>query len=607
MPHQEEDPGFRALIEHAPDAILVHDPKGRILYANPAALALAGDTSLNDAMKRSVFDHLPPGIAELGRGAIRKLLEGEQVPPIVAPLFLVNGDRIEVEIQIKRVIFGGGPAILTFMRNVTLQKPVEAILRERLETERALINSPADRMVLLDIHGIILNINDGYAEVLGKTPEDLLGACIWNLTPPEIKDSRRNFFNQAIQTKQIVRFEEYWMNKWYDILVNPILFQHGNVVRVAVTARNITDRKRAEEAILESEEKYRSLVEMSPDAIVIHQDGKIVYVNPATANLTHTPDANDLIGRDILKMIHPDYHGIVRRNIEDDLGSIPTPTTEIRIVRDDGILSTCEGRGKRIQYGGKPAILVVLRDITERKKAEVQLQEYAKDLKRSNEDLELFAQIAAHDLQEPIRTIVAFSQLLLIPQDKVEPAPLTEKYLRKIEHAGLLMNQLVSDLRRYSDIQAQRKPPELTDTEDILASSLNNLHLRIHETQATVTCDPLPTVPFDATQAILVFQNLIENAIKFRRDGVAPEVHISASPVDGMWRFSFRDNGIGIQPEYFEKIFILFERLNHRDAYPGTGLGLALCKRIIERHGGRIWVESEIEKGSTFYFTLPSG
>ncbi len=606
MPH-ENDLDFQSLIEHSPDAILVHDPEGRILYANPAALSLAGDTSLDDALKRSVFDHLPPGIAELGRRAVGKLLDGEEVPSITAPLFLVNGNRVEVEVRMNRVKFGTNPAVLVFLRDVTLQKSVEEILHERLETERALINSPADRMVLLDIHGIILNINDGYAEVLGKTPEDLLGACIWNLTPPEIKDTRRIFFNQAVQTKQIVRFEEFWMNKWYDILVNPILSHQGDVVRVAVTARNITDRKRAEDTILESEEKYRSLVEMSPDAIVIHQDGKIVYVNPATANLTHTPDANDLIGRDVLNMIHPDFHAVVRQNIEDDLEGIHTPTTEIRIIRDDGTHSICEGRGKRIQYGGKPAILVVLRDITERKKAEEQLREYAKDLKRSNEDLELFAQIAAHDLQEPIRTIVAFSQLLLITKDMVEPAPLAEKYLRKIEHAGLRMNQLVNDLRRYSDIQAQRKQPELTDTDDILASSLNNLQLLIHETQATITSDPLPTVPFDATQAILVFQNLIENAIKFRKDEVAPEVHISASHVDDMWRFSFRDNGIGIQPEYFEKIFILFERLNRRDAYPGTGLGLALCKRIIERHGGRIWVESEVGKGSTFSFSLPAG
>ncbi|MDD1715629.1 MAG: PAS domain S-box protein [Methanolinea sp.] len=607
MPHHEVDLNFQALVELSPDAILVHNPEGRILYANPAALALAGDTSLDDAMKRSVFDHLPPGIAELGHGAIRKLLEGEQVPSIVAPLFLVNGDRIDVEVRMNSVIFGGDPAILVHLRDVTLQKPVEEALRERLETERALLNSPADRMVLLDIHGIIHNINDGYAEVLGKSPEDLLGACIWNLTPPEIRDSRRNFFNQAIRTKQIVRFEENWMNKWYDILVNPILSHQGNVARVAVTARNITDRKQAEEAILESEEKYRSLVEMSPDAIVIHQDGKIVYVNPATANLTHTPDAKNLIGRDILNIIHPDFHGVVRQNIEDDLEGINTPTTEIRIIRDDGILSTCEGRGKRIQYGGKPAILVVLRDITERKKAEVQLQEYAKDLKRSNEDLELFAQIAAHDLQEPIRTIVAFSQLLLMRTGGAGSDPLTEKYLRKIEHAGLRMNQLVHDLRSYSDIQAQRKPPSLTDTENVLASSLNNLQVLIDETRAVIRCDPLPILPVDVTQAILVFQNLIDNAIKFRRDGVPPEVRISASQVDGIWQFAFQDNGIGIQPEYYEKIFVLFERLNHRDAYPGTGLGLALCKRIIERHGGRIWVESEIGKGSTFYFTLPAG
>lgn len=607
MPHQEEDRDFRALVEHSPDAILVHDPEGRILYANPAALALAGDTSLENARNRSVFDHLPGGIADLGHRAIRKLLEGEEVPPIVAPLFLVNEDRIEVEVRMNRVMFGNHDAILVCLRDVTLQKPMEEVLRERLETERALINTPADMAVLLDANGIIQNINDNYAKVLGKTPEDLLGACLWSLMPPQVRDSRRNSFHQAIQTTQIVRFEEYWVDQCYDILVNPILSRQGTVARVAITARNITERKQAENAIAESEEKYRSLVEMSPDAILIHQDGKIVYVNPAVVNLTRSSDANDLIGRDVLEMIHPDDHGVVRQNIQDDLEESPTPTTEIRIIRDDGTQSICEGRGKRIQYSGKPAILVVLRDIFERKKAEVQLQEYAKDLKRSNEDLAIFTQIAAHDLQEPIRTIVSFCQILLIQQSEAGSAPIYEKYLRRIEHAGLQMNQLVHDLRRYSNIQAQKRSPELTDTEDILAGSLNNLQLLISETRATIRCDPLPIVSFDQTLGILVFQNLIENAIKFRRSGVPPEVHISASAIGGMWRFAFRDNGIGIQPEYYDKIFVLFERLNHRDAYPGTGLGLALCKRIIERYGGRIWVESEVDHGSTFYFTLPSG
>jgi light-regulated signal transduction histidine kinase (bacteriophytochrome) len=235
----------------------------------------------------------------------------------------------------------------------------------------------------------------------------------------------------------------------------------------------------------------------------------------------------------------------------------------------------------------------------------MQLKEYAENLKRSNEDLELFAHIATHDLQEPIRGIVAYSQLLH-NECKEGKNPQIGKYLKIIENSGLRMNTLVSDLREYSRVRSQARPPEPVDTGTILSDALNNLRLLINETRASITHEKLPVVLADAMQITQVFQNIINNAIKFRRAGVAPEIHISVEPRDRMWQFAIQDNGIGIPKEYHDKIFVLFERLHGRDTYPGTGLGLAVCKRIIERHGGRIWVESEIGTGSTFYFTLPS-
>lgn len=345
---------------------------------------------------------------------------------------------------------------------------------------------------------------------------------------------------------------------------------------------------------------------MSPDAIVIHQEGKIVYVNPATLRMRGSSVRDDLIGMDVFDLVHPEFHGIVQQNIRNDLEGMPTPTTEVQIVRKDGSLSTYEGRGRKLLFEGKPAIQVVLRDITERKKAELQLKEYAENLKRSNEDLELFVHIATHDLQEPVRGIVNYTQLLL-NQCREGKSPQTEKYLKIIENAGLQMNILVNDLREYSRVRTHAKSLEQVDTGTILMHALNNLQLVIKETRASITHDPLPVVLADATQITQVFQNLIDNAIKFRGEGVIPQIHISAVSLDGMWQFAVRDNGIGIPRDYLDKIFILFERLHGRDAYPGTGLGLALCKRIIERHGGRIWVESEVGKGSTFYFTLPGG
>ena len=375
----------------------------------------------------------------------------------------------------------GIPRFVGITYDITERKRMEEALRQRLETERALINSSAEIAVLLDIDGIILNINDNYAMMLGKRYEELLGVRIWDFIPHEHVSRRKSWFDQAIRSKRTVKFEENRDGKWHDIIINPVLSADGTVIGVAVSAY----------------------------------------------------------------------------------------------------------------------------DLTERKLAEQQLREYSESLKRSNEDLELFVGIATHDLQEPVRGIVIFSQLLL-NQCREGRWQDPGKYLKVIEQSGLQMSSLVNDLREYSRVRTHAKQMEPVDTTTILSLALNNLHHVIEENHATVTYDPLPVVLGDGTQVAQVFQNLIDNAIKFSREEKTPEIHLSATLSDGMWEFAFRDNGIGIPQKYFSKIFMLFERLHDRDVYPGTGLGLALCKRIIERHGGRMWVDSEVGVGSTFFFTLPA-
>jgi PAS domain S-box-containing protein len=356
--------------------------------------------------------------------------------------------------------------------------------------------------------------------------------------------------------------------------------------------------------MLESEEKYRTLVEMSPDVIVIHRGGKIIYVNPAIGKMLRTSTPELLIGMDIFDLIHPDYHDIVRQNTAADLEGSITTLTEIQVMRGDGTPITLEGSGRRIPFDGQPAVQVVLRDITDRKSAELQLKEYAEHLKRSNEDLELFAYIATHDLQEPIRGIVAYSQLLLA-ECKPEHSSQTKKYLENIARDGLRLNSLVSDLREYLKVRSGAKPFAPTDMEEIFTHALKTLHREVRETRALITHDPLPVVYADSGQITQVLLNLLSNAIKFHKKEVIPEIHVSACLHDGIWQFAVTDNGIGIPKEYHNKVFVLFERLHQRDTYPGTGLGLALSRRIIEQHGGRMWVESATGNGSTFYFTLP--
>lgn len=231
-----------------------------------------------------------------------------------------------------------------------------------------------------------------------------------------------------------------------------------------------------------------------------------------------------------------------------------------------------------------------------------ELAEVNANLQRSNQELEQFAYVASHDLQEPLRAVNSYAQLLTRKYQGNLDAK-ADKYLGYIMEGATRMQQLINDLLSFSRVGTRGKPLVLTDCEEVLRQVLDNLKIAIAENQALITHDPLPTIWGDEIQLMQLLQNLIGNAIKFRQEE-PPYVHISAQHQDNEWVFSVRDNGIGIESEYFERIFTIFQRLHSKSEYPGTGIGLAICKKIVERHGGRIWVESAPGNGTTFYFTV---
>jgi PAS domain S-box-containing protein len=243
-------------------------------------------------------------------------------------------------------------------------------------------------------------------------------------------------------------------------------------------------------------------------------------------------------------------------------------------------------------------------ELAERQRAEKRLEHYAAELERSNKELEQFAYIASHDLQEPLRMVTSYLQLL----ERRYGNNLETDAHEFIEYAvdgATRMHLLINDLLTYSRVSTRAKPFESTDCSVLLNQVLTNLKVAIEESEATITFDELPTTKADATQLTQVFQNLLSNAIKFHKQDTPPHIHVSAERQKDAWRFSVRDNGIGIAPEHTERIFLIFQRLHTREEYPGTGIGLAVCKKIVERHGGRIWLESEPGSGSTFHFTVP--
>ena len=236
---------------------------------------------------------------------------------------------------------------------------------------------------------------------------------------------------------------------------------------------------------------------------------------------------------------------------------------------------------------------------------EEKIKERTKELSHSNEELEQFAYVASHDLKEPLRMISSFTKLLEKEyKDKLSKE--ANEYIQFTVDGAKRMEELINDLLEYSKIGSQDKLFEDTNCEHLLDQTIKNLKITIEEKKAVITKDPLPIVKADAAQLIQLFQNLISNSIKYCKES-PPRVHVSAKQDKENWIFSVKDNGIGIAPEHKERIFQMFQRLHTRQEYSGTGIGLASCKKIIERHRGNIWVESELGKGSTFYFTIPGG
>jgi PAS domain S-box-containing protein len=367
-------------------------------------------------------------------------------------------------------------------------------------------------------------------------------------------------------------------------------------------AKEVAERKRVEEKIKLAAKEWETTFNSIPDMVSVQdKDFKIVRVNKAYAD-TLKMKPNELIGKPCYEIIHGTKE--------------PRPNCPHKQTLETGKVVVEEFFEPRLsmylevstspifdEKGECAGSVHVSKNISERKQAEEKLKKTFLDLERSNKELQQFAYVASHDLQEPLRTVASYTQLLKKRyKDKLDEN--ANVFMQFAVDGAIRMQRLIDDLLMFSRIGAKGKLFEPTDFHLVLGQAITNLRVATEETHAIITNDDMPTAIADASHVTQLFQNLIGNAIKFRSQET-PHIHLSAELKGNEWLFSVRDNGIGIDPQYKEKIFKIFQRLHSIDEYPGTGIGLAICERILELHGGKIWVESEVGKGSTFYFTIP--
>lgn len=374
-------------------------------------------------------------------------------------------------------------------------------------------------------------------------------------------------------------------------------------------------RRRTDAALRESDKKVRAVMDSAPDALLItDEDGKIQLVNAEAERLFGYP-RNDFTGRKIDDLLVA--RAVPTSDEEADEASRLSKNPALRDfqslgahfdgVRQDGTTFPIDLSRSAMQIGEEQIRISAVRDRTAQQRAEESLRKFSLDLARSNAELERFAYVASHDLQEPLRMVSSYTQLLS-KRYKGKLDASADEFIGYAVDGASRMQKLINDLLALSRVGTQAKVSEPVDTGAILKRVVSDSQMAIEAAGATVVLPPeMPTVLADGTQLGQLFQNLLGNALKFRGDKV-PRVEVTAQLQDdgNFWMFSFRDNGIGIEPQYFERIFVIFQRLHSKESYPGTGIGLAICKKIVERLGGRLWVESAVGQGTTFFFTLPA-
>jgi len=622
---QRSEARWNAAIENFGEGAIIATVDEQVIYWNPAARAMHGFKTADEGIgplseTPDTFElWLPDGsrLLSLEEWPMRCIKRGETV--------------LRMELRLRRPRQGwerivsysgamvetsnGERLIFLSVYDLTEQRNVEKSLRQSEERFRMVLDNSADIIYRINLQTQKYEyVSPSVIDILGMTPAELQienDTGTMQLIHPDDIPGFKNAV--AIAFKDGFCTSEYRFNtrkSGYIWLSNSMSVRHddkGNPLFRDGNIRDITERKKAELVLKESQEKLELAVNsnnigiwdwnLKTDEVI--WDTRMIKIHrlEETSSPKSYSDFEALLNEEDISHVQKAIQNALENSILYDT------MYRLKSTGDESIYINSKAQVYKDDNGKPIRMLGVCIDITELKRGtEKVLFDLNEEILRSNKDLQTFAYVASHDLQEPLRMVSSFTQLLAQRyKDKLDQD--AQDFINFAVDGALRMQQLLIGLLEYSRINTKAKAFDNVDLNKVLRITTNNLSLLINERNAVIKIDSLPNILADENQMVQLFQNLVANAIKFSID--SPKIHISSIIDNKEFVFSIRDEGIGIEKEYFERIFQIFQRLMPKDQYEGTGIGLVVCKRIIERHGGKIWVESELGKGSTFYFSLP--
>jgi PAS domain S-box-containing protein len=620
---RESEQHFRSIVDTAHDAFVSLDESGRITAWNPQAERTFGWRE-QEALGRSFAETVIPARHRASHvGVLERFMKTGKTSLLDRRLewevVRRDGHEFVVEMTMSAVRARGRYVFNAFLHDITERKQAEETLRRLAD----IVESSHDAIIATTPSGEVTSWNPGAHELYGYRAEEVRGRTLDLLVPAERAATDASMLSQALAGQRVEDFETEHRRKDgslvpVSVTVSPMRDARRAIVGASVIVRDRTERKRAEEAMREVQEAFRRAFEDAPIGMALlgvgaDDSGRLLQVNHTMCEITGYA-TRELLSMRLEEITHP-ADADVERPLAAQLlaGEIPNYQLEKRYVRHDGRTvwvmhnaSIAHDSSGRMLYG-----IAQLQDITRRKETEdrlarvaAELERRAAELERSNSDLQEFAYVASHDLSEPLRMVSSYVQLLARRYEGKLDSD-ADDFIGYAVDGVNRMQRLIDDLLAYSRAGTSEYRYGNVDVEALVRDTLVGMQTTVAESGATITVGDLPEVWGDEGQLRQLFQNLIGNGIKFRRPEEPPRVEVSAEREESGWLFRVSDNGIGIDPRHAERIFSVFKRLHGRDEYPGSGIGLSICKRIVERHQGRIWVEPRDDRGTTFAFTIP--